>query len=235
MQVRPAVRRLRERGRRRPASQPSHGAPAAAPPGPAGALRPLPDARFGRGRGRRVPVARRAGVRPDRDGPPHGEPAAGERLLEPLDAGRRARRRRRCVSGRVRCTSATSRAMRGSVAWRISSRARPTSSMARVTARSPRRSAHAFARSRSASVAWSSGAPMRTRNTSRSRLSSASARVRGSRPPDIASATALMARPASTSQIASTRSSMWLPSGATPPAATAWSSAESVSRAEPPP
>ncbi len=86
------------------------------------------------------------------------------------------------MSARVRRTSATSRGMRWSGAWRMSRSASPTASSARVHERSVSCPAQPSTRVRWASGRCSSGSPMRLRKTSRRLASSASPSTRGSRP-----------------------------------------------------
>ena len=102
------------------------------------------------------------------------------------------------VAGWVIWTSATSSGMRASGAWRISSSASPTSSRARVVARSPSWSAHALTRACSASGRWSTRATACGGGRRRAAgPSSASPRTRGSRPVLTPSATAARAAPVS--------------------------------------
>ena len=105
----------------------------------------------------------------------------------------------------------------------------------RVIAAGPMASAIRPAAAACASDRCSTGACIDTRNALRSFASRLSPITRGSRPALRASLTAATTVPASASASPASTASITSSSRGTPPAATTWSSAESVSRAEPPP
>ena len=131
-------------------------------------------------------------------------------------------------------TRATSRSTRGSGARRMSTRALPSISRARVIAAGVTDSANDSARDRSASDNCSGGTPMRTRKASRKAARRASPSTLGSRPRAMPVATADRAAVASVSARAPSRSATVESSEVMPPATTR-SSADRVSRADPRP
>ena len=108
--------------------------------------------------GRPSPAANAASNRSNRAASASSEPSAATRVI---------------------LTRATSRGMRGSGAWRMSSSASPTDSSARVVARSPSWSAQAWTRSTSPGGRCPAPPPMRNRKMSRSRARIASPSTRG--------------------------------------------------------
>ncbi len=131
-------------------------------------------------------------------------------------------------------TRATSRSTRGSGDRRMSTRAAPSTSRARVMTAGVTSAANHSARSRSASANCVGGTPMATRKASRRAASNASPVTRGSRPRPMPAASAARAAPVSPATRASSRPRTTPSSSPTPPATTR-SSADRVSRAEPRP
>ena len=123
----------------------------------------------------------------------------------------------------------------GSGACRMSMRARPSVSNARVMAAGAMRSARSTALARSCSERRAGGSPIAVRKASRSPASAISPMVRGSRPLPMASPTAESAAARSPSATAARTASVEASRSAVPPPATTRSRAVRVSRTEPPP
>ena len=140
-----------------------------------------------------------------------------------------------CNSRCTRRTKATSSTTRESGALRMSLIARPNVSMTLTMRGVPSRLAcAATSAARSSGNCTSSGA-ICVKNASRMCRTKSFTMVRGSRPKLTVCATAANKRPASYSMSASTNSSRGVTSSTMPPVAAASSSADKVSRAEPPP
>ena len=139
------------------------------------------------------------------------------------------------VVGSQMRTKATSRSMRGSGACRMSTSERPTVSRLRVMVAGDSSPCQRSASSRSGSDSRAGAEPIFTRNTVRSESMNRSPIRRGSTPRSVAASIACMASAASLVASACRRSAVDVSALVTPPAATTWSSADRVSRAEPPP
>ena len=132
-------------------------------------------------------------------------------------------------------TKATSRSILGSGAWRMSTSDLPIVSRLRVMMAGERRDANSSDSARSDSDRRAGAAPIFNRKADRSASTKVSPIRRGSIPRVVAASIARRASPASCDASASSKSGVELSASETPPAATTWSSAERVSRAEPPP
>ena len=135
----------------------------------------------------------------------------------------------------VSCTVATSSNTRGSGALRMSANAVPRNSIPRTRPAAPRRCAWAASASRRFDGTCTNSGAISARKPLRRNAMSSSVSVRESIPLEIAWATTVSARPESRSIIASTNSSsgtICIPSS---PVLATNSSADNVSRADPPP
>ena len=168
------------------------------------------------------------------DGTPLSASAASNCSTRRVRASRSAGSPLPAAADAVSRTRATSRSTLGSGDRRISTRAVPSTSSARVVTAGVTISAKRSARSRSAAGNWVGGTPMATRKASRRAPRSASPVTLGSRPRAMPAARAARARPGSRSARAASNSSVEVSSSVIPPATTL-SRAERASRADPRP